>query len=78
MASIFETINDDPAKGPKVEAEDTGQDLFIVVDGVRIAKRGRPETQEAMTWVSLVLGWTVNSQDDHRKIEILHDDTRVY
>jgi len=41
MASIFETINDDPAKGPKVEAEDTGQDLFIV-GGRRPHRQSRP------------------------------------
>jgi hypothetical protein len=36
-----------------------GDDLFIVADGVRIAKRGRPGSAQAKTWVSLEPGWRV-------------------
>src|SRR5262245_1853702 len=35
----------------------TGDDIFIVVNGVRIAKRGHPGTPQAKTWVSLEPGW---------------------
>jgi len=30
-----------------------GHDLFIIVNGVTVAKRGRPNTPEARTWVPL-------------------------
>lgn len=37
----------------------TGDDIFIVFDGMKIAKRGYPGTPQAMTWVSLEPGWQV-------------------
>jgi hypothetical protein len=36
-----------------------GTDLFIVAAGVKITKRGRPNTPYAKTWVSLEPGWRV-------------------
>jgi hypothetical protein len=36
-----------------------GNELFIVFDGKRIAKRGRPGTRDAKMWVSLDRGWEV-------------------
>src|SRR5215472_18988206 len=43
---------------------ETYQDeLYLVLDGQRIAKRGHPGTPEAMTWVPLVEG--ISFVDDH-------------
>ena len=39
--------------------ECTGDDLFIVFNRVRIAKRGYPDTPQAKTWVPLEPGWRV-------------------
>jgi hypothetical protein len=39
---------------PKTEMASDGRDIFIVIDGVRVAKRGRSSTAEASTWVTLV------------------------
>ena len=36
-----------------------GNDIFVAYDGRRIAQRGRPNTPQAGTWVSLEPGWTV-------------------
>ena len=63
-------INDDPARGPKVEIEDDGLDMFVIVNGVTIARRGRPGTTEADSWVSLEPEWTVTSSEDERRLEI--------
>jgi hypothetical protein len=63
------TINDDPARGPKVEIEEDGLDMFVIVNGVTIARRGHPGTPEAGTWVS-VPGWTVTGSEDDNRIEI--------
>lgn len=57
-----------------------GADVFVVVDGVRIAKRGRPGTSQAKTWVSIEPGWTVldeRSSDDWA-IEIEHKGVRTH
>jgi hypothetical protein len=63
-------INDDPAQGPKVEIEEDGLDMFVIVNGVTIARRGHPGTTEADSWVSLEPEWTVTSSEDERRLEI--------
>jgi len=42
-----------------VEVFCNGEDIFIVVDGIRIAKRGHPGTSQAKTWISLEPGYSV-------------------
>jgi hypothetical protein len=39
-------------------------DIFVVVGGVKVAKRGHAGTPEAGTWISLRAGWTVTENDD--------------
>ena len=40
-----------------------GHDCFIIVDGVKIAKRGHPDTPEARTWISLDPGFKAYGDD---------------
>jgi hypothetical protein len=40
--------------------ETDGKDAFVVCNGVRIDKRGQPDTPEAGTWVSLEPGARVS------------------
>jgi hypothetical protein len=47
---------------PPASIEDAGDDLFVVVNGLRIARRGRPGTKEAKTWISILPGWTVHQE----------------
>jgi len=49
--------------GRSCEGEQTKEDIFIVFDGKRIAKRGRPGTPEAGKWVSLQPGYLVYEDD---------------
>jgi hypothetical protein len=44
---------------PKVQIKSTGRDIFVYVGGLRVAKRGRPNTPQAKTWISLEPGWEV-------------------
>jgi hypothetical protein len=53
-----------------------GDDIFIIVDGVKIARRGYPNTPQARTWVSLEPGWEVRGS--HEEIEILRRGVRVH
>jgi hypothetical protein len=64
------TINDDLARGPKVELEEDGTDMFVIINDITIARRGHPGTTEADTWVSLEPEWTVTSSEDERRLEI--------
>ena len=54
----------------QVSIECKGGDIFVVADGVKIAKLGPPGTLQADTWVSLEPGWTVRDCDDGESIEV--------
>jgi hypothetical protein len=56
-----------------------GHDIFVVVDGVRIAKRGRPGTPQAKTWISLEPGWRVLDlyEGNQYGITVEHNRVRV-
>jgi hypothetical protein len=45
---------------PECTIESDGLSLFVVFDGVRIAKRGERGTPQAGTWVSLEPGCAVS------------------
>ncbi len=61
----------------QAEIVSDGHDVFIVVDGVKIAKRGKPRTPQAKTWISLEPGWTV--RDIHpNEIEVRFEGVRVH
>ncbi len=56
-------VSDRPmTKTPDVTIASDGRDICVMIGGVRIARRGHPDTPEAGTWISLVSGWTV---EDH-------------
>jgi hypothetical protein len=44
--------------------ESDGDDLFVVYNGKRIAKRGHPGTPQAWTWVSIEPGYRVWSENN--------------
>ena len=50
--------------------ESDGEDIFIVADGLKIAKRGHPGSPQAKTWVSLEPGYIVRDGVDGASIEI--------
>jgi hypothetical protein len=58
------------ATAPTIEIESDGIDIFVVFDGVKIAKRGHPNTPQACTWVPLEAGYAVYSNHDHSQITI--------
>jgi hypothetical protein len=41
----------------KIESD--GTDVFVVLNGVKIAKRGYPGTPQSKTWIPLEPGYTV-------------------
>ena len=64
-------------KPPKFEIISDGVDIFVVADGVKIAKRGSPDTPHANTWVSLEPGWTAMDKPPD-KVVIEHNGVRVH
>jgi hypothetical protein len=44
---------------PTLTIEANPSDLFLLLDGAKIAKRGHPNSPQAGTWISLESGWRV-------------------
>jgi len=65
------------SKQPRVRVEATGTDIFVFVDGVKVAKRGYPGTAQAGTWVSLEPGYAVFSNADHSHMSVTKDGVTV-
>jgi len=63
---------------PLCEVMSDGRDLFILMDGIKIAKRGHPGTPQARTWVSLEPGWRVFDNADLTEFIIECDGVRVH
>ena len=51
--AVLETVPEDPSR------PDGATDIYLIFDSGRIAKRGKPGTLHAMTWVSLEPGVVV-------------------
>jgi hypothetical protein len=52
--------------------------MFVVVDGLKVAKRGRPNTRQAKTWVPIEPGWEVIDEDYLIYISIRYNGTTVH
>jgi hypothetical protein len=51
-----------------------GQGMFIVRDGIRIAKRPAKVTRRAWTtWIPLVAGFTVRTNDRTGEVDLTYD-----
>jgi hypothetical protein len=57
-------------KAPECAVECTGKEMYVVFDGVRIAKRGKRGTPQAKIWVSLEPGYAVYDTADLSQIVI--------
>lgn len=49
--------------------ENDGWGLFVIFDGVKIAKRGQPKSPQAGQWVSLEPGFVVYGTSDTLVVE---------
>jgi hypothetical protein len=54
------------------------EDVFVVLDGVQIAKRGHPGTLRAGTWISLEPGWSVSDNVESNKLTVTFESVRVH
>jgi hypothetical protein len=60
----------------RIASSPDGIELYVLVDGKRIAKRGQPGTPQAGTWISLEPGWEVVSPD-RRTISISYNGVTI-
>jgi hypothetical protein len=57
---------------------DDGKDVFVVLDGVQIAKRGHPGTLQAGTCISLEPGWSVSDNVESNELTVTFESVRVH
>ena len=57
---------------------DENGDLFVLIDGTKIAKRGLPDTAHADTWIMLEPGWIVRDVKGGKAIEVRYEPTRMH
>jgi hypothetical protein len=58
---------------PASQSETGNDEIYVVFDGKRIAKRGSPGTPRAGTWVSIEPGFQVAV--DGAELIVMHDTT---
>jgi hypothetical protein len=57
---------------------DGNGDIFVLVDGMKIAKRGLPKTPHADTWIMLEPGWTVRDVKGGKAIEVRYEPASMH
>jgi hypothetical protein len=65
-----------PGGHPSMQFEFTRQNLYVLLDGKRIARRGDPDTPQAKTWVSMIPGCMVRDLDEDT-IEVWKDGRQL-
>jgi hypothetical protein len=64
------------ASDVEIKMECDGTEMFIVVNGMKIARRGHKGTPQAKTWISLEPGWRV-FDGPHATIAVEYAPPRV-
>jgi hypothetical protein len=57
---------------------DENNDVFLLIDGMKIAKRGLPDSPHANTWIMLEPGWMVRDVKGGRAIEVYYERARMH
>jgi hypothetical protein len=63
---------------PVCEIHNDGENVFVRVDGMRIAKRGAPDTAQSQTWIMLGPGWIVLDVDHGNAIEVRYEGALIH
>jgi hypothetical protein len=61
----------------EIERDENGN-VFVLVDGMKIAKRGAHDTAQANTWIMLEPGWIVRDVDRGQAIEVSFEGARIH
>ena len=65
-------------KKPPVEIKEIGDEVFVLVDGVKIAMRGTPDSVHASSWIAIEPGWTVLEFDDGDTLQISYNGVTIH
>ena len=70
-------MSDDGRPACEIHRDGNG-DVFVLVGGTKIAKRGLPDTVHADTWIMLEPGWLVRDVKGGKAIEVSYEHTRMH
>jgi hypothetical protein len=65
-------------KKPPVEIKEIGDEVFVMVDGVKIAMLAGPDSTHAGTWMTIEPGWTVLELDDGDTLQISYNGVALH
>jgi hypothetical protein len=71
------TMSDEGRSACEIHKDEDG-DVFVLVGGVKIAKRGLPDTAYANRWIMLEPGWIVRGVKGGRAIEVSRERFRMH
>ena len=60
-------------EAPVCEIHNDGENIFVFIDGVKIAKRGLLGTPQADTWIMLKPGWMVRDVKGGKAIQVSYE-----
>jgi hypothetical protein len=69
-------MSDEGRPACEIHRDENG-DVFVLVGGTKIAKRGLPDTAHANTWIMLEPGWMVREVKGGKAIEVRYEPTRM-
>jgi hypothetical protein len=73
----WRTMSDEGRPACEIHRDENG-DVFVLVGGTKIAKRGLPDTPLADTWIMLEPGWFVRDVKGGRAIEVSYEHSRMH
>lgn len=60
----------------KSEIKHDGQDIFLIVNGKKIAMRGKPGSIQAGTWIPLDTGYRISERNGNIEVEHLDNEEK--
>jgi hypothetical protein len=70
-------MSDEGRRTFEIQRDENG-DVFVLIGGVKIAKRGLPGTAHANTWIMLEPGWMVRDVKGGKAIEVSRERFRMH
>ena len=70
-------MSDERQPACEIHRDENG-DVFVLVAGTKIAKRGLPDTAHADTWIMLERGWFVRDVNGGTAIEVRYEPARMH
>jgi hypothetical protein len=61
-----------------VELRTIEGELFALVDGVTIAKRGRPGSRHAGKWLAIEPGWSIVELEGGNRLQVSYNVARIH